>query len=53
MRVGVIKRVPMLIVAATWLVHGGYNKLLGGSARHLAIVQATPGLDGPDSPKGE
>lgn len=33
-------------VAAVWLVHGLYNKLLGGSARHLAIVQAMPGLDG-------
>ncbi len=35
-----------LVVAAVWLVHGLYNKLLGGSPRHLAIVQATPGLDG-------
>jgi Uncharacterized conserved protein (COG2071)/DoxX-like family len=33
-------------VAAVWLVHGLYNKLLGGSPRHLAIVQAMPGLDG-------
>jgi hypothetical protein len=29
-----------------WLVHGLYNKLLGGSARHLAIVQSVPGLGG-------
>jgi hypothetical protein len=36
-----------LIVAATWLCHGAYNKLAGGSPRHLAIVQSTPGLDGP------
>jgi len=35
-----------LFVAAVWLVHGLYNKLLGGSARHLAIVQAVPGLSG-------
>ena len=27
-------------------MHGLYNKLLGGSARHLAIVQSVPGLDG-------
>jgi len=33
-------------VAAVWLLHGLYNKLLGGSARHLAIVQSVPGLDG-------
>lgn len=33
-------------VAAVWLVHGGYNKLLHGSPRHLAIVQAVPGLSG-------
>jgi uncharacterized membrane protein YphA (DoxX/SURF4 family) len=33
-------------VASTWLVHGLYNKLLGGSPRHLEIVQSTPGLDG-------
>lgn len=32
-------------VASVWLVHGLYNKLLGGSERHLAIVQSTPGLD--------
>jgi len=34
------------LVAAVWLVHGLYNKLLGGSPRHLAIVQSVPGLDG-------
>ena len=28
------------VVAAVWLVHGLYNKLLGGSPRHLAIVQS-------------
>jgi DoxX-like family/Uncharacterized conserved protein (COG2071) len=33
-------------LAAVWLAHGAYNKLLGGSARHLAIVQAVPGLQG-------
>jgi uncharacterized membrane protein YphA (DoxX/SURF4 family) len=33
-------------VAAVWLVHGLYNKLLGGSPRHLAIVQTVPGLAG-------
>lgn len=33
-------------LAAVWLVHGLYNKLLGGSFRHLAIVQAVPGLGG-------
>jgi hypothetical protein len=34
------------LLAAVWLVHGVYNKLLGGSPRHLAIVQAVPGLEG-------
>ncbi len=33
-------------LAAVWLVHGLYNKLLGGSPRHLAIVQSVPGLAG-------
>jgi len=33
-------------LAAVWLVHGVYNKLLGGSPRHLAIVQSVPGLEG-------
>jgi hypothetical protein len=35
-----------LFVAGVWLVHGLYNKLLGGSPRHLAIVQSVPGLSG-------
>lgn len=35
-----------LIVASVWLAHGLYNKLLHGSPRHLAIVQAVPGLSG-------
>jgi hypothetical protein len=34
------------ILAMVWLVHGLYNKLLGGSPRHLAIVQSVPGLEG-------
>src|SRR5580765_1048302 len=34
------------MVASVWLVHGLYNKLLGGSPRHLAIVQSVPGLGG-------
>jgi hypothetical protein len=38
--------VAVRAVAAVWLLHGLYNKLLGGSARHLAIVQAVPGLGG-------
>jgi hypothetical protein len=33
-------------LAAVWIVHGLYNKLLGGSPRHLAIVQSVPGLEG-------
>jgi uncharacterized membrane protein YphA (DoxX/SURF4 family) len=33
-------------VASVWLLHGLYNKLLGGSPRHLAIVQSVPGLAG-------
>src|SRR5215831_9195938 len=33
-------------VAGVWLIHGVYNKLLGGSPRHLAIVQSVPGLAG-------
>src|SRR5207248_5358964 len=28
------------------LIHGLYNKLLGGSPRHLLIVQSVPGLAG-------
>jgi uncharacterized membrane protein YphA (DoxX/SURF4 family) len=35
-----------IALAAVWLVHGLYNKLLGGSPRHLAIVQSVPGLQG-------
>ena len=35
-----------IALAAVWLVHGLYNKLLGGSPRHLAIVQSVPGLGG-------
>ena len=38
--------IARLAVASVWLVHGLYNKLLGGSARHLAIVQSVPGLEG-------
>src|SRR5215471_18325264 len=34
------------LVAGVWLTHGLYNKLLGGSPRHLAIVQSVPGLAG-------
>lgn len=34
------------LLAAVWLVHGLFNKLLGGSPRHLAIVQSVPGLSG-------
>lgn len=33
-------------VAGVWLIHGLYNKLLGGSPRHLSIVQSVPGLAG-------
>src|SRR5688572_20863906 len=39
-------RVSALVVASTWLIQGLYSKLLGGSPRHLQIVQSTPGLDG-------
>jgi uncharacterized membrane protein YphA (DoxX/SURF4 family) len=42
----VFTEITVRVVAAVWLVHGLYNKLLGGSARHLAIVQSVPGLDG-------
>ena len=38
--------IARLLVAAVWLVHGLFNKLLGGSPRHLAIVQSVPGLEG-------
>src|SRR5688572_572425 len=34
------------LIAAIWLTHGLYNKLLHGSPRHLQIVQSTPGLEG-------
>ena len=44
---GQISRWPLTsALAGVWLVHGLYNKLLGGSPRHLAIVQSVPGLDG-------
>jgi DoxX-like family/Uncharacterized conserved protein (COG2071) len=39
-------RIAPWFVAAVWLVHGLYNKLAGGSPRHLAIVQSVPGLHG-------
>jgi hypothetical protein len=42
----VFAEITVRLVAAVWLVHGLYNKLLGGSARHLAIVQSVPGLGG-------
>jgi SAM-dependent methyltransferase len=35
-----------LLVASVWLFHGLVNKLLHGEPRHLAIVQAVPGLAG-------
>ena len=38
--------ISSVIVASVWLVHGLYNKLLGGSPRQLAIVQSIPGFDG-------
>jgi hypothetical protein len=42
----VFTEITVRMVAAVWLVHGLYNKLLGGSTRHLAIVQSVPGLGG-------
>jgi uncharacterized membrane protein YphA (DoxX/SURF4 family) len=39
-------RTLRVLVASVWLVHGLYNKLLGGSPRHLAIVQSVPGFAG-------
>lgn len=39
-------RACRFFVAAVWVVHGLYNKLLGGSPRHLAIVQSVPHLGG-------
>src|SRR5262249_41511948 len=45
--VGIMRTHALRIaVASVWLVHGLYNKLLGGSPRHLAIVQSVPGLAG-------
>ena len=41
-----MRHAALSFVAGTWLVHGLYNKLLGGAPRHLAIVQAVPGLAG-------
>src|SRR4051794_10304319 len=41
-----VPRAARWLVAAVWLIHGLYNKLLDGSPRHLQIVQSTPGLDG-------
>lgn len=38
--------IAVCAVAGVWLVHGLVNKLLGGSPRHLAIVQTVPGLEG-------
>jgi hypothetical protein len=38
--------VAAVAVASVWFVHGLYNKLLGGSPRHVAIVQSVPGLAG-------
>jgi uncharacterized protein YqjF (DUF2071 family) len=38
--------ITVRFVAAVWLVHGLFNKLLAGSPRHLAIVQSVPGLGG-------
>jgi uncharacterized membrane protein YphA (DoxX/SURF4 family) len=39
-------RIVRLATASVWLIHGVFNKLLGGSPRHLAIVQSMPGLGG-------
>jgi len=39
-------RAIRFFVAGVWLTHGLYNKLLGASPRHLAIVQSVPGLAG-------
>jgi uncharacterized membrane protein YphA (DoxX/SURF4 family) len=41
-----LARTCSTIVAAVWLVHGLFNKLLAGSARQLTIVQSVPGLGG-------
>lgn len=40
-----MREASALLVGTTWLIQGLYSKLLGGSPRHLQIVQATPGLD--------
>jgi uncharacterized membrane protein YphA (DoxX/SURF4 family)/SAM-dependent methyltransferase len=39
-------RLLAALVASVWLYHGLVNKLLDGEPRHLAIVQAVPGLAG-------
>src|ERR1044071_2933688 len=39
-------RLLAALVASVWLYHGLVNKLLHGEPRHLAIVQAIPGLAG-------
>jgi|GEM_PF-71213 len=39
-------RLLAALVASVWLCHGLVNKLLHGVPRHLAIVQAVPGLAG-------
>jgi DoxX-like family/Uncharacterized conserved protein (COG2071) len=41
-----VARAVRFVVAGVWLIHGLYNKLLGGSPRHLAIVQSVPGFAG-------
>lgn len=43
---GTAGRLLALLVASVWLFHGLVNKLLHGEPRHLAIVQAVPGLAG-------
>jgi uncharacterized protein YqjF (DUF2071 family) len=43
---GRARDIALVFVASVWLVHGVYNKLLGGSPRHLAIVQSVPGFHG-------
>lgn len=39
-------RLLAALVASVWLYHGIFNKLLHAEPRHLAIVQAVPGLAG-------
>jgi len=41
-----IAAIATVIVAAVWLVHGLFNKLLHFSPRHLLMVQSVPGLAG-------